>query len=193
MTNEAFADHLGIAVRTVSRWQAAPDVVPRTEMQQLLDTTYERAGEAVRHRFSLLSRPPVPPSSTQAQALRVAIAIVVRGNDVLLVCRRGDAQLSWQFPAGMVKPGGSPEAVAVRETLEETGVHCMIRERLGSRLHPVTKVMADYFKCEHLAGEATNLDAVENGAVEWVPIAALPRFIPADRIFPPILKALEAA
>src|SRR5215472_4491055 len=40
------------------------------------------------------------------EVLTVAIAIVIDGGHVLLVCRRGDAgNVAWQFPAGVVKPG----------------------------------------------------------------------------------------
>jgi 8-oxo-dGTP pyrophosphatase MutT (NUDIX family) len=189
-TNEGFALRLGVATRTVAGWHADPAIVPRAEMQAALDTAYERAGEAVQRRFALLSRPVAAP---QVQALRVAIAIVVRGAEVLLVCRRGEDSLRWQFPAGVVKPGASSEAVAVAETLGETGVHAGVRRQLGSRLHPTTGVLADYYLCDYLAGEATNRDAVENLDVAWVPLTALPRFIPTDTIYPPILTALEAA
>jgi 8-oxo-dGTP diphosphatase len=123
----------------------------------------------------------------------VAIAVVVRGEEVLLVCRRGEDSIRWQFPAGVVKPGGSSESVAVAETLGETGVHASVRRPLGSRLHPVTGVMADYYLCDYLAGDATNRDTIENLDVTWAPLAALARFIPADTIYPPILTALEAA
>ncbi|MET7788110.1 NUDIX hydrolase [Streptomyces sp900116325] len=191
MSNEAFANRIGASPRTVAGWHATPDIVPRVEMQAALDTIYEKAGEMVQRRFSLLSRP--PEERVQAQALRVAIAVVTRADDVLLVCRRGDAALSWQFPAGMVKPGGSVESVAVQETHAETGVHCAVREQLGSRVHPQTGVLASYVLCTYLAGEAANLDSVENLDVAWVPRAALTRFIPADRIYPPVLNALEAA
>lgn len=190
MTNEAFAEHLGVGVRTVAGWHSNPEIVPRPEIQQALDTSYERAGEAVHNRFSRLSR---PASTATAQALRVAIAVVVRGTDVLLVCRRGDDEITWQFPAGIVKPGTSPEAVATQETLGETGVHCAVRRTLGSRLHPSTGVQASYFLCDFLAGEASNRDPVENVDVAWVPLASLARFIPTEKIFPPILTALEAA
>ncbi|MDP5310432.1 NUDIX domain-containing protein [Streptomyces poriferorum] len=190
-TNEGFAELLGAAPRTVAGWHSNPDLVPRSEMQQALATIYERASEHVRRRFSLLSRPPEQP--TQAQALRVAIAVVLRGDQVLLVCRRGDDALSWQFPAGMCKPGAAVASVAVQETHAETGVHCSVREELGTRVHPKTGVLASYVLCDYLAGEATNRDTVENTDVTWVPLAALTRFIPADRIFPPILSALEAA
>lgn len=190
MTNEAFAEHLGISERTISRWHASPEMVHRTEVQQILDIAHREAGEDVRHRFALLLRPPAP--RMEAQALRVAIAVVVRGDEILLVCRRGDGELRWQFPAGMVKPGADPSTVAVQETHGETGVHCTVREQLGERVHPVTGVVASYFLADHLAGEASNRDPLENVDVAWVPRAVLTRFIPAEQIFPPILTALEA-
>lgn len=199
MTNEAFATHLGIGVRTVATWHADPSIVPRTEIQQLLDSVYETASEAVRQRFALLSassrqQPSLPATGVPtAQALRVAIAVVVRSEDVLIVCRRGDdaAGISWQFPAGVIKPGVRPEVATVRETLAETGVHCAVQQHFGSRLHPITGVMCEYFLCEYLAGEAHNSDVLENVDVMWTPRNSISRFIPADTIFPPILAALE--
>jgi 8-oxo-dGTP diphosphatase len=187
-TNEDFASRLGVAVRTVAGWHQRPDTVPRAEIQEALDTVYERATDSVLRRFSILTRPTVP--AVPAQALRVAIAVVVRGSEVLLVCRRGDDALSWQFPAGMVKPGASPAVVAVEETHAETGVRCTVRQALGSRVHPVTGVVAEYSLCEHLMGEAENRDPLENADVAWVPIDQLPKFIPTEKIFPPILEAL---
>lgn len=191
LTNEAFAALFPVATRTVASWHADPSIEPRPDIQAALDTMYERAGEAVRQRFVILSRPAEPAAT--AQALRVAIAVVVRGPDVLLVCRRGSDSITWQFPAGIVKPGTSPEAVATQETLGETGVHCAVRRTLGGRLHPSTGVQASYFLCDFLAGEASNRDPVENVDVAWVPLASLARFIPTEKIFPPILTALEAA
>lgn len=191
LTNEEFAERLGLSDRTISRWHSSPAMTHRPEVQQILDLAYERAGEAVRRRFALLMRPTEP--AVAGQSLRVAIAIVLRGDDVLLVCRRGDGELRWQFPAGMVKPGAAPESVAVQETHGETGVHCTIREQLGERIHPVTGVVASYFLADHLAGEASNRDSLENVDVAWVARSALTRFIPQDQIFPPILNALEAA
>ena len=190
MTNEEFADLLGLSDRTISRWHSSPGMTHRPEVQQILDLAYEKAGEAVHRRFALLMRPPAP--RMEAQALRVAIAVVLRGDDVLLVCRRGDGELRWQFPAGMVKPGAAAETVAVQETHGETGVHCTIRQRLGERIHPVTGVVAEYHLCDYLAGDATNRDPLENVDVTWVPRSAVTRFIPQNVIYPPILNALEA-
>ncbi|GAA2266834.1 hypothetical protein GCM10010430_59910 [Kitasatospora cystarginea] len=190
MTNEGFASHLGISVRTVASWHADPALVPRAEMQQLLDHAYEKAPNSARQRFSRLAG---GDAGSGAHALRVAIAVIVRERDVLLVCRRDDdaAGITWQFPAGVIKPGTKAETVTVREALDETGVHCAVRQNLGSRLHPVTNVMCEYFLCEYLAGDASNGDAAENVDVMWVPRKSVSRFIPADTIFPPILAALE--
>jgi len=37
MTNEAFAAHLGVAVRTVAAWRKRPDIIPQPRMQETLD------------------------------------------------------------------------------------------------------------------------------------------------------------
>lgn len=197
MTNESFAAHLGTAVRTVATWHQRPERVPSTEMQQALDTALERADEGAKDRFiaalGTAANPPALPHESAAHSLRVAIAVVVDGTNVLVVQRRGEdgAGISWQFPAGMVKPGVSPATVAVRETFAETGVHCAVIRELGSRLHPITNVYCDYLLCEYLTGEAHNIDIVENVSVTWAPKSKLTRFIPVHHIFPPILKALE--
>jgi 8-oxo-dGTP pyrophosphatase MutT (NUDIX family) len=187
MTNQAFAARIGVAERTVASWHSRPDIVPRAEIQSALDTLHQGADATVLRRFQALSR---PTSAATAQALRVAIAIVVRDEQVLLVCRRGDDSLTWQFPAGMVKPGASGEAVAMAETHGETGVHCAVRQPLGSRIHPTKGVLCEYFLCDWLMGDASNRDPLENSDAQWVPISHLPRFIPTEQIYPPILEVL---
>jgi 8-oxo-dGTP pyrophosphatase MutT (NUDIX family) len=199
LTNEAFAKQLGVAVRTVATWHEKPDLTPRAEMQQLLDTVYEQATDAARARFARLAGDatvsPQPPSvePTAGHVLTVAIAIVTNDSNVLVVQRRGDdgAGIAWQFPAGMVKPGVALELVAVRETFAETGVHCRVVRSLGSRLHPITSVYCDYLLCDYLTGEPQNKDEVENVSVTWAPTNRLTRFIPAEQIFQPILEVLE--
>lgn len=189
-TQEEFAARLGVSVRSVASWHSSPDMVPKLETRRILTTAYERAGDAVRRRFIHYTR--AHDERIQAQALRVAIAVVRRRDEVLLVCRQDGDEISWQFPAGIVKPGGSASKVAIRETLNETGVHCVVREHLGERLHPVTRAFCDYYVCDWLHGEAVNGDEAENAAVAWAPIKDLARYIPTDRIYPPILNALEA-
>jgi len=127
------------------------------------------------------------------QLLTVAIAVVREGHQLLLVCRRDEAGGSWQFPAGVVKPGADPAAVAVTETLAETGIHCRVTKHLGRRLHPVTQVMCEYLLCDYLTGTPDNGDPVENLPVSWVDDAKLTKFIPAEAIFPPVLNLLTEA
>lgn len=54
MTNETFAEHLGVAVRTVAYWRARPEVTPRPIMQEMLDVALARAPEQARAQFWLL-------------------------------------------------------------------------------------------------------------------------------------------
>ena len=54
MTSETFAEHLGVAVRTIAYWRARPDVVPRPVMQEMLDVALARAPEQARAQFRLL-------------------------------------------------------------------------------------------------------------------------------------------
>ncbi|MGZ3147944.1 NUDIX hydrolase [Lentzea chajnantorensis] len=140
----------------------------------------------------LLSPPQQPDAHTAVHPLRVAIAVVLRGSEVLVVRRRGDdGPAGWQFPAGMVKPGAAPETIAVRETLSETDVHCVVRGGLGTRLHPATQVLCEYVLCDYVAGAAKNVDAFENADVQWVDKSSLVGLIPAERIYQPVLKALD--
>lgn len=194
MTHDEFSEKLGVARRTVATWHARPSVILRPDLQKTLDAAYESATAAVRARFSnSLNLRDIDHTAPQGRALTVAIAVVVKGGHVLLVCRRDTevTGLTWAFPAGVVKPGSSSEIAAVREVLAETGIHCGIRVGLGSRLHPVTGVLCDYWLCDFLAGDVENRDPDENVSAIWVPLAALTKFVPPERIFAPVLQALE--
>jgi 8-oxo-dGTP pyrophosphatase MutT (NUDIX family) len=195
MSQDEFAELLGVAKRTIASWHVRPEVVIRPELQRALDTAYERAPEAAKLRFARQLRAEDAAevaAAGSAVALTVAIAVVVTDPDVLIVCRREvDASgITWQFPAGIVKPGASASIVAVRETLAETGIHCSVRSDLGSRIHPLTGVDCRYFLCDFLAGDVENRDTNENVDAIWAPRQDITRFIPAERIYPPILHAL---
>jgi hypothetical protein len=55
MSNEAFAAHLHIGVRTVADWHKKPSTKPQSGMQQLLDAALEQATPAVKARFGQLT------------------------------------------------------------------------------------------------------------------------------------------
>ncbi|PMR61902.1 hypothetical protein C1A38_06350 [Verrucosispora sp. ts21] len=55
MSVTAFAEHLGVARRTVAKWSSRGDkVLPRADMQAALDTVLSRATPEVRERFEAL-------------------------------------------------------------------------------------------------------------------------------------------
>ncbi len=194
-TQDEFAARLRVARRTVATWHEKPDVVLQAAVQRSLDKALDSLSESQRIRFArqLRSDDRNADGGREGVALTVAIAVVVNGDDVLVVCRR-DADpsgITWQFPAGIVKPGASAGLVAVRETLAETGIHCAVKASLGSRTHPMSGVYCEYFLCEYLTGSVENLDVSENVSATWVARHEVTRFIKADTIFLPVLRALE--
>lgn len=54
MTNESFAEHLCVSVRTVANWRGNPAVTPRSAIQEILDVALERAPDRVKAQFALL-------------------------------------------------------------------------------------------------------------------------------------------
>jgi hypothetical protein len=55
MSNDAFAAHLDVGLRTVADWHQKPGLRPRPETQQLLDTALARATPEVAERFAVLT------------------------------------------------------------------------------------------------------------------------------------------
>lgn len=123
----------------------------------------------------------------------IAAAVIVQGGRVLLVRRRvAEGTLLWQFPAGAVEAGESPEDAAVRETLEETGLSVEAVRMLGQRTHPATGRAMSYWACEVVAGLATVADRDELDAVAWVALDGLEAHVP-DGFFAPVQQYLIAA
>lgn len=59
LTNEAFAEHLGVSPRTIAKWRERPRMVPSPQLQEALDTSLTLATEDTRTRFaSNLNLPP---------------------------------------------------------------------------------------------------------------------------------------
>ncbi|WP_235926536.1 transcriptional regulator [Actinokineospora pegani] len=70
MSQERFAEHLGIAPRTVATWHQKPDTRPKSEMQQLLDTALSQAAPDARARYhALTTAPAAPPAPEISQRL----------------------------------------------------------------------------------------------------------------------------
>jgi 8-oxo-dGTP diphosphatase len=99
----------------------------------------------------------------------VAAAIVTSRLGVL-AGRRSDGNPPWAFPAGKIEPGESPEAAAVRETLEETGLRVRATGVIGSRVHPLTGVRIVYVAAMLASETAASADG-ELTEVRWVGLA----------------------
>lgn len=109
------------------------------------------------------------PRYDPGEGLSVAVGVVQKGKDFLMVKRKTrEGNLSWQFPAGIVKPNTNPMDRVEEEVKEETGITCQADDLIGSRVHSETKILCQYIHCTYLDGEAQNLDTEENDDVKWV-------------------------
>lgn len=98
----------------------------------------------------------------------ISAAIILQDGKLLLAQRKvREGSLSWQFPAGEVEPGESPEEAAVRETAEEVGLKVHATQLLGERVHPNTGRRMAYVACDIDSGEAHVTDTEELAAVTW--------------------------
>jgi 8-oxo-dGTP pyrophosphatase MutT (NUDIX family) len=110
-------------------------------------------------------------TDTASAAARPVVAAVVTSRLGVLVGRRRDGRPPWTFPSGKIEPDESPQDAAVRETLEETGLRVRATGVIGSRVHPVTRVLmvnvaaVPTHKADGVAGIA------ELTAVRWVTTA----------------------
>ena len=116
-----------------------------------------------------------------AARLRISTGLVHQGKNILMVRRRyKEGKLSWQFPAGIVKPLQDPDQRIVEEVLKETGISVKVVSKLGERISPDTKVHMIYFDCEYLVGELQNGEANENAEVAWVPADKVESYVTSN-------------
>jgi transcriptional regulator with XRE-family HTH domain len=52
LTNEAFAEHLGVSPRTVAKWRERPEMIPSPQLQEALDTSLKLAAADTKLRFT---------------------------------------------------------------------------------------------------------------------------------------------
>lgn len=130
---------------------------------------------------------------TQSDKPAIAAAVIVQDARLLLVRRRvAEGSLSWQFPAGQIEPGESPEDAAVRETFEEAGLVVAARRVLGDRVHPATKRQMFYVEADAIAGTAHVADQEELSDIAWVKSSEIREYVPAP-FFGPVQEHLDAA
>jgi 8-oxo-dGTP diphosphatase len=121
----------------------------------------------------------------------IAAAVIVQDGRVLMVQRRvKEGELSWQFPAGEVEVGESPEEAAVRETAEEVGLVVRATRLLGERVHPKTGRQMSYAACKVVSGTATVVDTEELAELAWITHEQIAAFVPYG-LFQPVQAYLD--
>jgi 8-oxo-dGTP diphosphatase len=102
--------------------------------------------------------------------------LIINDHDEILYHQRGDIKY-WGLPGGMVEPGELPEAAAIRETKEETGLDVDIIRKIAEYERPH---MPGGERCLHLylakqvAGELNTANA-ETAALRWATADQIPK------------------
>ncbi|MFZ3592287.1 NUDIX hydrolase [Streptomyces sp. BH104] len=132
-------------------------------------------------------------TETKTEKPGISAAIIVDDGKVLMVRRRvGEGELLWQFPAGGIEEGETPQEAAVRETLEETALTVKSVKLLGQRVHPKTGREMSYTACEPVEGGAFVADAEELDAIAWVAHSEISDYVPYG-LFGPVQEYLDGA
>ncbi|MDT3697799.1 MAG: NUDIX hydrolase [Thermincola sp.] len=99
--------------------------------------------------------------------------------------RHGIRATTLELPGGLVDPGDTPEAAAVRELMEETGYSPQEVQLLGS-YHPHPAIMNNlcytYLARNVRLEQAQNLDQGEDIEVVLVPLKDIPELIKSGQI-----------
>jgi 8-oxo-dGTP diphosphatase len=122
----------------------------------------------------------------------ISAAVIAHRGRVLMVRRRAaEGQLSWQFPAGEIEPGETPEEAAVRETREETGLEVTAVTLLGERVHPTTRRLMSYTACDVRSGTAHVADEDELAELAWCAHSEIAEYVPYG-LFEPVQTYLDS-
>jgi ADP-ribose pyrophosphatase len=94
-------------------------------------------------------------------------------------------RVSWEIPGGKVDEGETPQASAIRECLEETGVFCRSMTPLLS-YHPGLDALHNptylFYSEDHVKLSGSSHDTQEVVQQEWVPLARCIDMIFAQQI-----------
>jgi mutator protein MutT len=90
-------------------------------------------------------------TASGSQIREIAVAVVEHEDQFLIGQRPLGVPLAglWEFPGGKVEPGESPADAAVRETLEEAGIHIAIEGQYPEIVHQYdhAKLRLHFFRC----------------------------------------------
>ena len=145
MSNEAFAEHLGIGVRTVAAWHQKPGLRPRPEMQQLLDTALARAPAAAGERFAVLTGEPAPAVSARQDedaATADAEHRLITDQNISGALDRLDQLAAWEPGTARRQTAARLVGLDRRDLLDRASR----RSRIGQR--GVAEALGEYYRCQ---------------------------------------------
>lgn len=154
LTNESFAEHLGVAVRTVAAWHQKPTLKPKSEMQQLLDTALNQASPMVQARFSqlLAGRIDAAPEPDPMPAIPRPQGPTRPNNGTADAERRLytdphiDAALDWLDQAADLPAGASRRQVASQLARLNVGeVYDRSAHRRRVNRHHIAQALGEYY------------------------------------------------
>lgn len=136
MTNESFAEYLGVAVRTVAYWRNRPGMTPQPQMQEVLDAALEQAHDRAKAKFSLLvsetaDSPGDQPYTRSANLTRRFCAVPSRGRDPASPAAIPAVMLAGQPP---IPRFGNPISIDTRDfgsVVTTCNSFCISRIRVG--------------------------------------------------------------
>lgn len=148
MSNDTFARHLRVSLRTVAGWHKKPEARPRPDSQRLLDSALAQADPADRHRFAVLCGEPVSsvgdateseaPADDQARA--VAEQRLIADQNIGQALTRLDHLAGWE-------PGTARGQVATRIALLDRRLlldQADLRSRIGQPA--IAQALAGYYQ-----------------------------------------------
>jgi mutator protein MutT len=119
-----------------------------------------------------------------AAATRVEIAIAIVEHDGRFLIGQRDAHVAlagfWEFPGGKIESGETPQAAAIRECLEETGLEIRITGEYPAVTHEYDHAK---LRLHFLAAAPLDPRASVPSRFRWVPAGELSEyaFPPANR------------
>lgn len=149
LTNEAFAETLGAAARTVAKWHANPSMTLTLEMQAALDTLLSRASKEAQQRFERLDTAGESAGSTDAEVRRMT--------ELLEGARHLHTSLAWLDDVRRAPSGTTFTAVVERAVRSRGGGRgCSLSERPDRQ--SLSRLLLDYYSDDDGVSGAVYLD-----------------------------------
>lgn len=157
MTNESFAEHLGVAVRSVAYWRNRPGMVPSPAMQEILDAALARAPERAQDHYWALQEtgepggePASPPEAEDPDSLTSWLTSSSVSDDAITALDQATARVaeSHAQAAPAVVLAGARQVQASAQDLLQAGRirHSQARELLrinGNLLAHISLLLSD--------------------------------------------------